>query len=60
MDRLNQRKAGDSPEKGRKSFEKPRLQAYDQGSFRSKTAQISQQGLGASPIKPMGLQFGGS
>ncbi len=44
----------------RMAFKKPRLQTYDQGGFRARTAQGTQQRISTSPVNPMGLQLGGS
>ncbi len=56
MDRRNEKTSEDFQ---RKAFEKPRLQTYDQGGFRARTAQVVQK-VSTSPVKPMGLQLGGS
>ncbi len=58
MDRRNQNVTGEGE---RKPYQRPRLQTYDgKTGFRARTGQVTQQVNRTSPVKPLGLQLGGS
>ncbi len=60
MNRPNTSKPGGDREMERKPFERPRLYVYKKGSFRNRTAQVTQRSTATSPIQPLGLELGGS